>query len=261
MKEHLRNYFPERFENSETHSLAMKVSGLMGDYNLARHRSRCERIVLEVYQKSNELKLLAGAMRKFGCDFNLLRHTVCENCSGCNGGFDPDTKQIVICQNTIINKHKVMAIMMHEMIHMFDYCRAKFDFDNLDHVACSEVSVLTCKFYLFSLITTNLQLFPPPRTTKIRAANLTYCSISDRLAVGGPGLFDLKKTHQYCVKDVAFKSVKAYSPDTEDSKIWTIIDKVFPGCYNDLEPFGRRPINGSQEFRQSYRERYHYGYV
>jgi len=63
------------------------------------------------------------------------------------------------------------------------------------------------------------------------------------------------------VQDVAFQSVKAYSPETEDSKIWQIIDKVFPGCYNDLEPFGRRPINDVRAIKQSYRERYYYGYA
>lgn len=74
-------------------------------------------------------------------------------------------------------------------------------------------------------------------------------------------IFRLKRTHRFCVKDIAFRSVKAYSPETEDIKIWDIVDKVFPFCYNDLEPFGRRPANGSRDFKQSYRERYYYGYV
>lgn len=69
------------------------------------------------------------------------------------------------------------------------------------------------------------------------------------------------KSHRVCVKGAAFKSVKGYSPDTEDEKIWEVIDRVFPGCYSDLEPFGRRPVAGSKGYKQSYRERFYYGYV
>lgn len=233
MKDHLRHYFPERFKDSESMSLSMKALELLDTAKDIRSKLRCERVVSNVFSRSNELKLLAGAMRKFGCNFNLKRHISCEKCNNCHGGYDPDVNQIVICDNSYLSQSRVMATMMHEMIHMFDYCRVQFDFENIEHVACSE----------------------------IRAANLTYCSISDRIAHGGPGLLDFKRTHQYCVKDIAFKSVKAYSPETEDEKIWNIIDRVFPGCYNDLEPFGRRPTSGVNEFKQSYRERYYYGYI
>jgi inner membrane protease ATP23 len=233
MKEHLRDYFPQRFEDSNPLKLGNKIFELLESTNDRRSRAKCETIVTNVFNRSNELQLLAGAMKKYGCDFNLLRHVSCERCKNCAGGFDPDTNQIIICYTQSLNRHKIMATMMHEMVHMFDYCRVNFDFDNLEHVACSE----------------------------IRAANLTYCSIADRLVHGGPGLFDFKKTHQFCVKDVAFQSVKAYSPETGDEKLWSIIDKVFPDCYNDLEPFGRRPTGGVRNLKHSYRERYHYGYV
>lgn len=234
MKEHLKAYFPDRFENSDISKLSSKIDKMFGSTAIDRVKSSCELAVMHVFERSDELKLLAGAMKRYGCNFNLLRHVVCENCHKCVGGFDPDTNQIIICQNkTSLGKDKIMSIMMHEMVHMFDYCRVNFDYNNIEHVACSE----------------------------IRAANLTYCSISDRLRHGGPGLLDFKKTHQYCVKDIAFKSIKAYSPDTPDKELWDVIYKVFPSCYNDLEPFGRRPTNGMKELKQSYRERYHYGYV
>lgn len=98
-------------------------------------------------------------------------------------------------------------------------------------------------------------------TNQIRAANLTYCSLQDRLRFGGPNFFDFKQTHRYCVRDVAIRSLKAYSPETDDKTIWDVVDKVFLGCYNDLEPFGRRPTSGPQALKQSFRERYYYGYV
>lgn len=56
--------------------------------------------------------------------------------------------QIVVCQNVARSQGMVQAVLTHEMIHMFDYCRHEMDFKNLEHLACTE----------------------------IRAANLTHCS-------------------------------------------------------------------------------------
>lgn len=83
----------------------------------------------------------------------------------------------------------------------------------------------------------------------------------DKFRFGNNGLFELKRAHRYCVQDVAIRSLKAYSPELDDATAINIVDKVFPGCYNDLEPFGRRPLNRSHDLKQSYRERYHYGYI
>lgn len=142
MKDHLRKYFPERFEDSDTRSLGSKALLMLVGYNSDRQIGKCEYKVASVFEKSNELKLLAGAMRKYGCNFRLSRHVSCEMCEDCHGGYDPDTNQIIVCSNSNLTENKVMSTMMHEMIHMFDYCRSKFDFNNLDHVACSEVSIL-----------------------------------------------------------------------------------------------------------------------
>lgn len=233
MKEEMRKYFLERFEDKGDEPKPYRGPQIFGFRTENYRRTKCEGLVKATFDRSDELRLIAGAMKKYGCNFNLARHVACEECNGCMGGYDPDTQQIVICQNANQTPGTVMSTMMHEMIHMFDFCRSQFDFNNLDHVACSE----------------------------IRAANLTYCSVSDRLQIGAPQMFSFKNTHKYCVKKVAFHSVKAYSPETNDSEIWNIVDKVFPYCYNDLEPFGRRPLNGSIELKHSYRERYHLGYI
>lgn len=142
MKEHLKRYFPDRFEDSDSFKMSTTIKGLLVGNNPIRRKMHCEAVVESVLQKSNEVKLLVGAMKKYGCNFNLARHVSCENCNECHGGFDPETKQIIVCQNTYITEARTLSILMHEMIHMFDYCRAKFDFDNLEHVACSEVSTM-----------------------------------------------------------------------------------------------------------------------
>jgi len=51
-------------------------------------------------------------------------------------------------------------VLSHEMIHMFDFCRADVDFTNLEHLACTEVQLTNffvpyapvkspCKYMLF----------------------------------------------------------------------------------------------------------------
>lgn len=141
MKEHLKSYFPQRFEDSDTFKLNRSaISMLSFKYDEVRDTAKCEEKVAQIFSKSNELKLLVGALKRYGCNFDLSRHVVCEKCNNCDAGFDPDTYQIVMCSNRYKTKDMLMTSMMHEMIHMFDYCRAQFDFNNLEHIACSEVS-------------------------------------------------------------------------------------------------------------------------
>lgn len=74
--------------------------------------------------------------------------------------------QIIICQNTAKSSDFVQRILTHEMIHMFDYCSNYLDFNNLEHLACTE----------------------------IRAANLAHCSFLDAYAQTS-GVFNVKQRH------------------------------------------------------------------
>jgi len=62
----------------------------------------------------------------------------------------------------------VRGVLLHEMIHMFDYCRNKLDVKNIDHLACTE----------------------------IRAANLGHCSFMSSLLQGDSSFTNIKATHQ-----------------------------------------------------------------
>ena len=42
--------------------------------------------------------------------------------------------------------------LTHELIHAFDYCRADIDFNNLDHIACTEVDMHMCTLLLIVII-------------------------------------------------------------------------------------------------------------
>lgn len=58
-----------------------------------------------------------------------------------SGGFSPQYG-ILLCQDRVYYKKRMEDTMAHELIHAFDHCRFKVDWNNLRHHACSEVSPL-----------------------------------------------------------------------------------------------------------------------
>lgn len=114
---------------------------------------------------------------------------------------------------------------------MFDYCRNHLDFKNIDHLACTE----------------------------IRAANLAHCSFLSAVANGDASFFNIKETHQDCVKSKALSSILAVRTVTANEAI-DAIERVFPKCYRDLEPIGRRIRRNSEDMERAYMEGYYYGY-
>lgn len=123
------------------------------------------------------------------------------------------------------------AVLTHEFIHMFDYCQNHLDFKNLDHLACTE----------------------------IRAANLAHCSFLSALTNGDTSFFNVKETHQNCVKSKALSSILAVRQVTPSEAI-DAVNRVFPKCYPDLEPIGRRLKRNSEDIDRAYTESYYYGY-
>lgn len=175
---------------------------------------------------------MMGALRSSGCPIDIRRHISCEVCDkSVSGGYDPETNQIVVCQNVARNEGIVQGVLAHEMIHMFDYCRNNLDFKNIDHLACTE----------------------------IRAANLTHCSFMSAWHQGDASLFNIKETHQNCVKTKAMQSVLAVRKVTTQEAI-DAVERVFPRCYNDMEPIGRRIRRNSADTYKAYLEAPLYGY-
>lgn len=126
---------------------------------------------------------------------------------------------------------QVQGVLTHEMIHMFDYCRNNLDFKNIDHLACTE----------------------------IRAANLTHCSFMSSWSQGDSSPINIKATHQDCVKTKALMSVLAVRDVSRDDAI-DAVERVFPRCYADLEPIGRRIRRNSPDMKKAYMEGPMYGY-
>lgn len=193
---------------------------------------RCERNVYKCVRTSPLVRLMMGALKSSGCAIDIRRHIACEECSyTVSGGYDPILNQVVVCQNMATNEGLVQGVLTHEMIHMFDYCRNNLDFKNLDHLACTE----------------------------IRAANLAHCSFASAWMQGDASIFNIRESHQICVKNKALASVLAARDVTKLEAI-DAIERVFTKCYADLEPIGRRIKRNSTDMYKALAEGYLYGY-
>lgn len=85
-------------------------------------------------------------------DIDIRRNICCEPCENpVTGGFDSEYNQVVVCQNNARSRGVVQGVLAHELMHMFDYCRANMDFKNMDHLACTEVGPRLPKRDLISM--------------------------------------------------------------------------------------------------------------
>lgn len=47
--------------------------------------------------------------------------------------------QIVLCENNIYSQGHMNDTLTHELVHIYDHCRAEVDWNNIHHLACSEI--------------------------------------------------------------------------------------------------------------------------
>ncbi|XP_076046692.1 mitochondrial inner membrane protease ATP23 homolog [Oratosquilla oratoria] len=222
--------YPER--RGEKYKPSLAKIALLGEGREGRDKFKCEQNVWNCVRRSPMVKLMMSALKASGCEVDIRRHISCEVCdTTVSGGYDPELNQVVVCQNVATSEGMTQGVLAHEFIHMFDFCRNKLDFKNLDHLACTE----------------------------IRAANLTHCSFLSAVGQGDASFFNIAKTHQECVKTKAVYSVIAVR-GVDEAKAREVVDRVFPKCYDDLEPIGRRIRRNSYDMLKAYKERFVYGY-
>jgi inner membrane protease ATP23 len=100
----------------------------------------CQKRVASVMCKSPLARLLLLALKQSGCSVLPHRHLACESCSAqVDGGYDAAYNQLIVCSNRCRSETKVEEILTHELVHMYDYCTAKVDFKDMDHLACTEI--------------------------------------------------------------------------------------------------------------------------
>lgn len=222
--------YPER--RGAKYKPSLTKIAFLGEGRENSDKFKCEKNVWNCAQTSPLVKLMLSALKSSGCEVDLTRHVSCEVCDvSVSGGYDSELNQIVVCQNVARSEGLTQGVMTHELIHMFDYCRNKLDFKNIDHLACTEV----------------------------RAANLAHCSFLSACTQGDASPFNIAKAHQNCVKTKALYSVvSARKVSKEEAE--AAVERVFDRCYNDLEPIGRRLRRNSLDMHKAYKERFVYGY-
>ena len=117
--------------------------------------------------------------------------------------------KIVICENkksaNTMSDRDFENTIMHELIHAYDFCRAKVDVDNCEQYACLEV----------------------------RASSLSgECNYLPEAARGSIGVGN---GHSACTRRRALLSVSMNSKCSGEAS--KHVDSVFGRCYRDISPY------------------------
>lgn len=153
--------------------------------------------MLEAALQDDNVVFLMKHLSALGCPFTKKHFTYQPCNSDQAGGFSPEYG-IVLC-DVVKTKEQAIQVLRHELIHAIDYCRAKLDFKNPLHLACSE----------------------------IRASNLSGdCDWKTEIKRGH---FPSARQHLNCVRRRALLSSKSKEH----------IDQVWDICIQDLWPYDK----------------------
>ncbi|EOY02596.1 hypothetical protein QUC31_018089 [Theobroma cacao] len=156
------------------------------------------------------VKFLKEHLEKAGCTFgdNFIKAVHCNN--QISGGYVRG-EGIMVCSNHINMQDEVNQVVIHELIHAYDDCRAaNLDWANCAHHACSE----------------------------IRAGHLSGdCHYKRELL---RGYMKIRGHEQDCVRRRVMKSVTA-NPYCSEAAAKDAMEAVWDICYNDTKPFDRAP--------------------
>jgi len=111
--------------------------------DIANEESDVKRISSHVdylYTYSPLIRFMREEIQKLGHDVppSVVRCRRCEG-SSAGGGFNPD-HGILLCSNYMKSRGHVEDTLAHEMVHVYDHLRWKFDKLDLRHAACTEVT-------------------------------------------------------------------------------------------------------------------------
>ncbi|GBG26157.1 Mitochondrial inner membrane protease ATP23-like [Hondaea fermentalgiana] len=188
--------------------------GMSGGASTSAARSTCEGY-RDKAMTSEKVKIVREGMEKLGCDVPLPEFFRCRPCEneGIIGAFSPanesDKGHVLLCEDNIekfsVSSAHVERTAAHELIHAYDHCRAKLDWQNCLHLACTE----------------------------IRAANLSGdCTMKAEM---GRGQFSIKGQGERCIRRRAELSIAGHEHCKDIAK--AAVDKVFDKCIADRAPF------------------------
>ncbi|KAI9090818.1 peptidase M76 family-domain-containing protein [Phlyctochytrium arcticum] len=174
---------------------------------------QCEKWRDEVMEKSVRVRTLLSGLASNGCAFRK-EHFSCVTCDETlAGGFGP-TAGVHLCSNIFNTSEQLEDTMAHELVHAYDYCTTKLNFEDIEHHACTE----------------------------IRAAHLSGdCNFTKELRRGF-GAF--QGQFERCVRRRAALAV-SYNPEHTLEKAKDVVNKLYPVCMADIAPFTEESIFAS----------------
>lgn len=156
------------------------------------------------------VKFLMEHLEKSGCIVkdDFIKAVTCDK--EVSGGYSRG-QGITVCSNYMNVQDEVNQVVIHELIHAYDDCRAaNLDWSNCAHHACSE----------------------------IRAGHLSGdCHYKRELL---RGYMKIRGHEQDCVKRRVMKSV-ILNPFCSEAAAKDAMEAVWDVCYNDTRPFDRAP--------------------
>jgi len=184
--------------------------GVESAESLEKKHTRCIQWRDDVVAAHPYIQFMFEKLAKVGCKVDVGKQFECEPCPvQMAGAFDAKRHQIVLCENMLISKREVENVLRHELIHAYDHCTGKVNWNNARHLACSE----------------------------IRAASLSgECSMLQEWF--NRFNFGLQGQHMKCVKRKAALSMQAVG---STKFVDEAIEEVWDTCYHDTEPFDRIP--------------------
>lgn len=131
---------PSQSSNNSTRGVAPLA--LVQTYD---HQKCVERLETAI-TSHNHIKKVLNEIENLGCQLPA-DFFVCRTCDfEMTGGFllpGKDSKtynpKIILCENKQIDKRMFQNTVLHELIHAYDICRAKIDWNNCKHYACTEI--------------------------------------------------------------------------------------------------------------------------
>lgn len=183
-----------------------------------QEHSDCIGWVKAVFKSNFRVKALVEAMERHGCSVRIGKNVLCEPCHmDVYGGFDAHRAQAVVCENTVKTREKVEDVLVHELVHAYDHCRAKVNWTYLPHIACSEIRAAAlsgeCRMTIDKFFQTSLGLK------------------GWKLHMGGVD----------CARRHAIRSLQVVSAKSSMKEIEEAVDQVFTNCYLDSDPFDAIP--------------------
>ncbi|KAL1540856.1 Mitochondrial inner membrane protease atp23 [Salvia divinorum] len=171
--------------------------------------AECEKMIRRSL-RDPKVKFLREKLEKSGCGIgsNFIKGYNCEEAIA--GGYNR-AEGVVVCCNHLQIQDQVTQVVIHELIHAYDDCRAaNLDWANCAHHACTE----------------------------IRAAHLSGdCHYKRELF---RGFLKLRGHEQECVRRRVMQSL-ASNPNCSETGAKDATEAVWNICYNDTEPFDTVP--------------------